>query len=82
MVDAYQIIHEYHTKRAELIDEYYKQWASRRPDQIWTFTREEPATIIPINPRCAYCGVTADHITGTCDHCGAPLEVQQWMRVT
>lgn len=24
--------------------------------------------------RCAYCGCTNDHIYGTCDYCGAPLE--------
>lgn len=24
--------------------------------------------------KCAYCGCTNDHIYGTCDYCGAPLE--------
>ena len=24
--------------------------------------------------KCSYCGCTNDHIYGTCDYCGAPLE--------
>lgn len=26
--------------------------------------------------KCSYCGCTNDHIYGTCDYCGAPLEGQ------
>ena len=27
-----------------------------------------------LSSKCAYCGCTNDHIYGTCDYCGAPLE--------
>lgn len=37
----------------------------------------QPLTTIEMHEpscKCAYCGCTNDHIYGTCDYCGAPLE--------
>lgn len=42
----------------------------------WEFANRPLATIEMHEPscKCAYCGCTNDHIYGTCDYCGAPLE--------
>lgn len=42
----------------------------------WEFTSQLLTTIGTHEPscKCAYCGCTNDHIYGTCDYCGAPLE--------
>lgn len=42
----------------------------------WEFANQ-PYTAIKMHEpscKCAYCGCTNDHIYGTCDYCGAPLE--------
>lgn len=42
----------------------------------WGFANQ-PFTAIEMNDpscKCQYCGCTNDHIYGTCDYCGAPLE--------
>ena len=42
----------------------------------WEFANQPLTTIEMHEPscKCAYCGCTNDHIYGTCDYCGAPLE--------
>ena len=42
----------------------------------WSFANQPLTTIEMHEPscKCAYCGCTNDHICGTCDYCGAPLE--------
>lgn len=37
-------------------------------EQFKTIDKHEPSC------KCSYCGCTNDHIYGTCDYCGAPLE--------
>ena len=38
---------------------------------LW-FQDDEPE--FKPSSKCAYCGCTNDHIYGTCDYCGAPLD--------
>lgn len=42
----------------------------------WEFVNRPLTSIEMHEPscKCAYCGCTNDHIYGTCDYCGAPLE--------
>lgn len=42
----------------------------------WEFANRPLTSIEMHEPscKCAYCGYTNDHIYGTCDYCGAPLE--------
>lgn len=42
----------------------------------WSFANR-PITATEMHEpscKCQYCGCTNDHIYGTCDYCGAPLE--------
>ena len=49
-------------------DSYIYRWIAPTSYTDNTITVHEPSC------KCAYCGCTNDHIYGTCDYCGAPLE--------
>ena len=49
------------------------KWEDASLEEISAFRAACHSESYP-SSKCAYCGCTNDHIYGTCDYCGAPLE--------